>query len=231
MIDFHSHVLPGIDDGSKSLEESLKMLEMSAEQGVTVMAMTPHFYADCDTPEKFLARRFSAYEKLKNACNGNSPKLLLGAEVSYFPGIHRSEAINCLKLEGTDLFLLEMPYAKWSDKMLEEIHELNQRQNMQVVLAHIDRYLSMQKPKVFEELLQNGLLFQANADCFTDRRRKRRALKMIKNNWVTFLGSDCHNITSRPPCLDKAAEAIKEKFGDKTLDALNDKSRLSEFGR
>ena len=70
IIDFHSHVLPGIDDGSKSVEQSIAMLKREAEQGITHVVATPHFYPQEDRPEKFLRRREKAFEKVTGAAKG-----------------------------------------------------------------------------------------------------------------------------------------------------------------
>ena len=67
MIDFHSHVLPGIDDGSDSVETSLRMLDMWRAQKIDCICATPHFYADEDDPESFLSRRSQAYSRLREA--------------------------------------------------------------------------------------------------------------------------------------------------------------------
>ena len=87
--DFHSHILPCVDDGSHSVEESLQMLRMEAEQGVTHVVLTPHFYAKHDSPERFLQRRAAAWETLQAAMAGEEglPQITLCAEVYYFPGI------------------------------------------------------------------------------------------------------------------------------------------------
>ena len=86
IIDFHSHILPGIDDGSKNLEQSLEMMRRSARQGVDTMVATPHFYAHHDDPERFLKRRAEAERSLREAMAAESglPELAIGAEVYYF---------------------------------------------------------------------------------------------------------------------------------------------------
>jgi protein-tyrosine phosphatase len=87
--DFHSHILPGGDDGSRSVNESLKMLSLDADQGIRRVIATPHFYANHDTPERFLKRREAAWSHLREAVEGFSglPEIVLGAEVYYFPGM------------------------------------------------------------------------------------------------------------------------------------------------
>ena len=143
MTDFHSHVLPEMDDGSRSVEESLEMLAMSWQQGVRHMAATPHFYAEENSPEEFLKRRAVSAEKLQRAVEGreNLPILHLGAEVRYYEGFSQTQSLEKLKIQGTDLLLLEMPFAPWTERMFREIRNAQQRLGCTVVLAHIERYL------------------------------------------------------------------------------------------
>ena len=105
MIDFHSHILPEIDDGSGSAAESLQMLEVSARQGVKLIAATPHFYAAESSPEQFLRRRAKSAGMLQKLLGSALPQVLLGAEVCYFDGISRTEALEGLKLELSALQL------------------------------------------------------------------------------------------------------------------------------
>ena len=109
MIDFHSHILPGMDDGSKNIEESLALLRMLAEQGVKKVVATPHFYANDESVEKFLARRQQSYESLRAALPAGMPEILLGAEVRYYQGISRLKELKELCVQGSNLLLLERP--------------------------------------------------------------------------------------------------------------------------
>lgn len=111
-IDFHTHILPGIDDGSRNVEMSLRMLAAQREQQVDEIVATPHFYAQKDSVEEFLLRRQRSYEKLKTAMeeNGFDQKLYLAAEVYYFQGIGSAGMIPKLCVEGTQTLLLEMPF-------------------------------------------------------------------------------------------------------------------------
>ena len=96
LIDFHSHILPGIDDGSKALEMSIQMLRMEAQQGIGHVVATPHFYPQYDTPERFLRRRAAAEIALREEMQKHTdlPALSVGAEVYYFSGISDSEGIS-----------------------------------------------------------------------------------------------------------------------------------------
>ena len=156
MIDIHSHILPGMDDGSSSLEESLAMARESARQGVRLLAATPHFYATEENPASFLRRREASLALLESAWQDGFPTLLVGAEVRYFDGISRVEEVSSLVLEHTRILLLEMPFAPWSTRMVDEVVEL-QRRGFQVLLAHIERYLKDQDSRVWDTLRQNGV--------------------------------------------------------------------------
>ena len=121
-IDFHTHILPAVDDGSSCVDESVELLEMQKQRGISVVVATPHFYPHKDKPERFLERRNKAFQKLQaEIADQQLPKVILGAEVYYFNGISQWEGLKDLTIGGTNYLLLEMPGTQWTDKMLEEI--------------------------------------------------------------------------------------------------------------
>ena len=199
MIDFHTHILPGIDDGSRSVKESLGLLREEAEQGVTVAALTPHYYAPENSPEQFMVRRQAAWEKLAPHLTGEHPRLLLGAEVLYFEGITAVEEILRLRLEGTPYLLLEMPFCDWSARMVDDVIELNSQPDTQVVLAHFERYRSFVPKDLWKTLQDHQIWLQSNVSFFCNWKTRGKALAMLKRGDIHFVGSDCHNLTSRPP--------------------------------
>ncbi|MBR4424785.1 MAG: capsular polysaccharide biosynthesis protein [Oscillospiraceae bacterium] len=217
MIDFHSHFLPRMDDGSRSVEESLEMLRVSLDQGVDVMAATPHFYAFREDPDSFLERRAAAFARLPLE-DAPHPKLLLGAEVYYFDGMSNSESLRRLTLEGTRYILIEMPFSRWSDHMVDEVLRLRDRLRLKPYLAHIERYLRAQRGTDYiERFLREGLLIQCNADFFLTRTSARKALRMLRNGQIHLLGSDAHNMAERAPELGDAVELIRAELGDGVL--------------
>lgn len=220
MIDWHSHILPGVDDGSKDVAESIAMLQMQASQGVETVIATPHFYANDETVAAFLERREKALEALKGELPENMPRLLLGAEVRYYQGISRMEALMDLRIQGSKVLLLEMPMSVWSESTVRELIEMSGKSGVQIVLAHVERYLRLQKQSVWDRIADSGILMQVNANYFTALTSKRKALSLLEEGMVHFLGSDCHNLTSRPPLLGKAFEVIRKKFGDGYLDQM-----------
>ena len=158
MIDLHTHVLPGMDDGSRSPEESARMLRELGAQGVTLAAATPHFYAGENSPDRFLRRRKEAWERLQPVLEPGMPELILGAEVCYFEGLRRNDELPLLCMEGTDTLLLEMPFEPWSRRMLGDLLELADRGDMRVVLAHVERYMPFQSRDVWDHVLQSMVL-------------------------------------------------------------------------
>ena len=107
MIDLHTHVLPGMDDGSKNVDESIRMMEGCFNQGVEILVATPHFYPWQEEPERFLKRRKAAVKALPFP----KGKFRVGAEVAYYDEMDHSEAIEELRIEDTNLLLIEMPMA------------------------------------------------------------------------------------------------------------------------
>ena len=81
MIDFHSHILPAIDDGSKNVEESIVLLDMLKDQGIKTVVATPHFDVQRETPAAFIERRQESYEMLRPHLKKDPPEIILGAEV------------------------------------------------------------------------------------------------------------------------------------------------------
>ena len=221
MIDWHSHILPEMDDGSKSTQESLCLIKMLSEQGVDIVTATPHFDADNESVESFLQRRTLSYDKLKGQLSGSFPRVLLGAEVSYYPGISKMSGLKRLVIENTQLLLLEMPMSKWTEYTFSELTELACSGEMQIILAHVERYLSYQSADVLERLFDSNLLMQVNATFFTQLGSRRKALRMLENGKIQFIGSDTHNTTTRPPHIKKAFEIIQRKFGDDFIKQMN----------
>ena len=214
VVDFHTHILPVIDDGSHSISESVTLLRMQMHQGVRAVVATPHFYADQNSPEAFLEKRNRVWRQLAPYLWPELPKVYLGAEVQYFEGIASVEEISLLKIEGSDLLLLEMPFHRWTERMIDDVLEINGRSGVQVVLAHIERYLTKQPKAVWQHLRDNDVLMQSNVSFFADWKTRHKAMCMLANGEIHILGSDCHDKTKRPPnwdlLPDKAVQVAKD---------------------
>ena len=217
MFDFHTHILPNVDDGSKSVEMSLEMVHEIARQGATGIASTSHFYADQNSPLEFLKRRQEAWSKLIPSLDVTVPPLRLGAEVHFFEGIEKNPDIPRLRIAGTKVLLLEMPSAKWSQRTIASVVDLNHRGDITVLLAHIERYIDMNDRDVWDHFLDNDIMMQVSCEFFADKRTRRLAMKMLEAGRIHVLGTDSHNMSSRKPDLEPCVNAILKKLG---VDAL-----------
>lgn len=222
VIDFHAHILPEVDDGSKSLEMSLAMLREEHNQGVDVVVATPHFYANSITLQKFLLNRNQAYLSIKESQILDLPKIILGAEVAMFPKMDMAEDIKSLCIENTNAMLIEMPFRQWLDEDVRVLSNLI-AQGIVPIIAHIERYIKYQKQKkCFETIIELPLYVQVNAEGFESWRVKRILIEMFNNGFAHLLGSDCHNLSDMKPNLLNGRDVIKRKIGNYQLDIIDE---------
>lgn len=222
-VDFHSHILPGVDDGSRSVEESLEMLRAEARQGIGTVVATPHFYANHDTPERFLRRRAAAWEMLQTAMalEAGLPEIILGAEVYYFSGISDSDQLYRLTTGQKRYIMLEMPTVPWTQNMYQEMENIYTKHGITPIIAHIDRYISpLRHRQILDRLEELPVLVQANSDFFLRPMTVPLALRMLKEKRIHLLGSDCHNCSTRKPELGRAIEKIEKHLGAAAMEHL-----------
>lgn len=220
IIDFHSHILPGIDDGSRSVEMSMEMLRRSAQQGVRHMVATPHFYPRYDSPEHFLRKREEAELRLREAMAEESglPEISLGAEVYFFSGISDSDLVGTLTIEGKRCILIEMPHSPWKDSHYRELAGIYEKHRITPIIAHVDRYIRPFKTHhIPERLAELPVLVQANASFFLNSSTRSMALRMLRKGQIHLLGSDCHNLDDRAPNLKGAADIIQDRLGPSAM--------------
>lgn len=228
MVDFHTHFLPCIDDGSKSVEESLKMLHMETDEGVDTVVATPHFYLRLNS-DVFFENRKKAYESVLGASKDADfkiPKILLGAEVRIERELCRYERLTDLCIEGTNVILLELPFGIWSEKwVFEEIFKIQSMYpDIVPVIAHINRYIKNSLDfRLLKPLFDMSVFFQINTDLYPYQRRIMA--KLIKKGHAHVVGSDCHNTETRPPCLGKDLLLMEKKFGSDLIKVFDKNAR------
>jgi len=214
MIDFHTHILPEIDDGSSSVKESVVMLKRLKEQGVDDVFLTPHFYAYSSSAENYEEIRDKSLRLLIEELNKDKVdiNLYLGSEVYYFEELWRMEDIKLLCIKGTDYVLIEMPFAPWTDSMVRSIEKIIGR-GITPVLAHFERYLKYKGnlEKIYE-LVNMGVLLQMNCNYINKFTTRGKAVKFIKKGLVSLLGTDCHNLTDRSPDFSDALKWVEKKL-------------------
>lgn len=224
VVDFHTHVLPQIDDGSTSIEESLALLRMEAEQGVRRVVATPHFYAQSDRLKPFLERRAAAVSRLREAMKAfpELPQLSVGAEVYYFSGIGSADILPELAIDNGRYILIEMPMTVWTDKMYRELENIHENFELTPIVAHVDRYIGpMQTHGIPERLMELPVVVQANAGFFQKFSTKRMALRMLERGQIHLLGSDCHNLKDRPVNIKQTIDLIEKKLGQEAIARIN----------
>lgn len=216
--DVHGHFLPGMDDGCKTAEESVQVLQSSYAQGIGCMFATPHYYP-VETVAAFLERRQAAYDRLMEHianCNMPMPEICLGAEVAYRAGISREDDLEKLCLGKSRYLLLELPFRRWDATVVRDIQIICSTKNITPILAHIERYLELQTRDSLNSVLEQDVLVQMNAGDLLRFGSRRSAAKLLKNGIVQLLGSDCHNMTTRQPNLGPALEYL-QKHGMKDV--------------
>ena len=212
-LDFHSHILPGIDDGAKDIEESIQLLDNMAADGVDLVVATPHFYCSKTTIHKFLERRNNAYEKIKPYLKPEHPKILLGGEILYNHALVGNDDLDKLTMQGTGFMLLEMPYTKIDEKIIRGVESMIEDQGMKILVAHIERYLNYTSYKSLCELMDLDVLGQINAESLVHFKSRHRCFKLIKEGYVQVMGTDMHRIERHYPSLGEGMAIVEKKFG------------------
>ena len=227
MTDLHTHILPGMDDGARSVEESLALLDMEREQGVRTVVLTPHLYRDRENPTHFLRRRERAMEELERALDAlpdhereAMPRLLLGAEVTWAPNLAGWEELDRLCIGNTRNLLLELPASHWSIRMVDGIYDLISRTGITPVIAHLERYLKYQSSQLVDEVLALGVPVQVTGEALTRFSSRRGALCLLEGRGERLIASDCHRKDSRPPVMRAALDTVNKKLGGERAASL-----------
>lgn len=211
MIDFHTHVLPGIDDGAKDTDTAVAMLQESILQGVTTIVCTPHYYGKQRSPQSFIERRQAAYKRLQ-AKLPEGISLRLGAEVYFTEDVSVAyEDLALLAIEDTPYILLELPFTKqYRERLFEKIDEFMAETGLTPIIAHVDRYPAvLAKPSIATRLVEMGCLLQVNAEAFEAKGVKSFAACLLQKGMIHAIGSDMHNTEARPQCMKKYVAAIE----------------------
>lgn len=229
MIDFHTHVLPGIDDGSRDIKETKELLRQAHGQGIHHILATPHFYADRDSAGRFLKKREESLKTVRRLYGeeGWIPEIRAAAEVYYFPGMGKADILPRLCMEGSALLLLELPFAQWTKDIYRDVEEIAGKRKLTVMLAHVERYYEFQKDRrVWESMFELPVYAQINAGSFLRRGKRGFALKFIKAGNRVLLGSDCHRPQTRPSNLGAGRDVIGKKLGAGALEEIDNRGRL-----
>ena len=218
MFDIHSHLLPFVDDGCNRLEDSVSLIKIAREQGVTDMMLTPH-YRDKYVPTKQeLDQTFAQLTKAVSDAQIDI-NLYLGQEV--YVGRNFKNLIleqKVIPLNGTKYILIEFDFTKKRD-IIEYVYE-TRRLGYTPIVAHLERYSYSNLALAFD-IKNLGGLVQVNAESLVglfNITKKNFVTKMIKNNLVDFVSSDMHK--GREYHMAKAYAYVERKFGEPKAEKL-----------
>lgn len=222
MIDLHSHILPGIDDGARDWDETLRMCRMAAEDGVETLAATPHIVEGLypnETPQ--IA---ACLDELRHRLGGAAPEVILGAEVRVSANLLERLAAGAIPtLNGRSYLLLELPYDILPPGLDRLIFQL-QVQGVTPIIAHPERNLRIQQqPDLLAPLVHSGVLVQITAMSIAGEfgeQVRACAETILQGRMAHLLASDAHNAAKRPPGLSRGVEAAAKLIGWEAAEAM-----------
>lgn len=220
-IDLHCHLLPELDDGSESIEETKEMLQIAYREGIRTIFATPHFHpkrgiSDAETVLKQFA---VVYRMMKQEFP--DMEMYEGNEIYYRQDIvDRLRQGELLTLANSGYVLIEFSTMDDAGYIKEGVNNLL-RAGFYPIIAHVERYENVIYDVSFmEELVDAGAYIQVNTDSVlggSGGKIKRILRKMMKNNMVHFLGTDAHSAGTRAPYMEKCAKYLEKKCGEETV--------------
>ncbi|MFD9624844.1 tyrosine-protein phosphatase [Peribacillus muralis] len=236
MIDIHSHILPGVDDGAKSIEDSLQMARMAVMEGIHKIIATPHHmngkYENCK--EDIIARVATLNEVLQ--AQAIPLEILPGQETRIYGEIlkdYKLEEVVTLNDGGKYLFI-ELPSAhvpRFTEQLLSDI----QFERLTPIIVHPERNQELiENPDLLYKLVNNGTLTQVTAASVSGAFGKavqKFSMQLIEANLTHFVSSDAHNITNRSFKMNEAYDAIEKKYSVDYVNLFLDNAELLVEGK
>lgn len=223
VFDIHCHILPKVDDGSKDMEMSIKMIDIAYSQGIRKMILTPHFYLGKTKNRGEIDAR---YKQLLDEVSKKYEDMQLypGNEVLWEDGV-----IEALKqgeiytMAGSKYVLTEFLPSSSYNEIYGAVRKITMA-GYRPIIAHMERYANLVHDlDCLEELRRNGACFQMNASSLVGGLFDREAMwcrKLVKNGYISFLGTDAHNLDERGPYVKDAVDIIRKKLDAKELEDL-----------
>ena len=212
-IDFHSHFLPGIDDGASDIDMSIEMLSESYNQGTEVIVATPHYFLNEALIVDACNKRDSAVRDAIRYADERGikiPQIIKGFEVGFSYDLKKDENLKKLCIDNTDYMLIEMPYVLWDDKIIEGVYELSLK-GVKPVIAHIERYCRLFGDSVFE-LAELDVVLQFNCSVMNNIPGRRFVKKVLNSPKLCVIGTDMHNTANRPCNIKKSYDITCKKL-------------------
>ena len=231
LYDMHSHILPAFDDGAKTVEDSLALIDCLKKQGVRNICLTPHFYTHEMSVEDFLFSRQEAFERFKPEIPADV-NIVLGTEVYVTHYLFNSDDLSGLTYGKSKYILTEFGYnSTFTDRTMQHLEALMHNHGLIPVIPHVERYdYLIDNPGAIEELQDMGIFIQTNIKNYVSKApffRKRKLLKYISKGYIDILGSDAHSFThNTPEDYTEALKTISDKCGEDVLARLMKNSEM-----
>lgn len=219
-IDIHTHIIPGVDDGSKNIEQTVSMLETAYKQGIRTMYATPHYGSGKERYDREYLLEQYGIVKEKARQIGGGIEILLGNEIYYRHGIvDEIKSGQALTMNNTKYVLIEFDV----DISYKELYSALQKivlSGYRPILAHIERYGCLYKKFDLLYAVKNlGVCLQINASSVIPKLQPEASFcrKAVRDGYISFLGSDCHSTGWRPPCMSDAVKVLAKKTPEKIM--------------
>ena len=224
MIDIHCHILPGVDDGAKDLEDSLEMARIAQSEGIKTIINTSHYHPDFDymVGEELLKELVSFNKILKE--NNIEVEVLIGNELYYSDNLlEYMDKKEFYTLNNSKYILIEFAPTRFPKNLCDVVYELKIRGYIPI-LAHVERYQEVQdNPKLIQEAIKEGAFIQVNASSVLGKgpsECNKSCDALLKHNMVHFIGTDAHGSNRRRPLIKEAYEYVSKKYGEDKANKL-----------
>lgn len=223
-MDIHTHIVPGVDDGSRDMEETMKMVEIAYQEGIRIIMATPHYGKW--NPEYDKEEAVRACRKVRDWVKAihSDMSVYMGNEIYYSPGIvDELRQGKARTMGGTDYVLVEFAVDGDYDEVYCGLRDFVMA-GYRPVLAHIERYQCLQKElERVKKLMDLGVYMQVNARSFLGGRFHKRTawcIKLLENQMIHFVASDCHNCEGRKPIMKTAVRRMLELTDEETVERI-----------
>ena len=215
LIDMHTHILPNVDDGAKSIDISRALLMKEIEEGVSKVILTPHQNKNNLNKEFIL----DAYNKFKESVKDLDIELSLGSEVYYYDGF-KNDLLNgkIISMDNSKYILLE--FSTSIDENIPDILYDLSLSGYKIILAHIERY-SYLKLSDYDEIHKYAKI-QINSKSLLDKKYKKIMKYLLKNDYIDFMASDCHDLDRRDVEFKEQLKYLEKKYKNTYLKVTKD---------
>ncbi|MGN0437090.1 MAG: CpsB/CapC family capsule biosynthesis tyrosine phosphatase [Lachnospiraceae bacterium] len=222
--DIHNHILPGVDDGAQDLEEALSMIEVAYGEGTRSLVLTPHYERNRNSYTKEELQ--DIFQSFKNEVQTKYPdmNLYLGNEILWDNGIIDDlKAGKIQTMNNTKYVLVEFNIRIGYKEIYEAMRQLiNAR--FRPIIAHVERYRCLFKhPERLDELINMDVTLQMNISSVYGGmldENARWCKKLVREGYISFFGTDAHDLDNRAPYVKDYVGWIKKKCGEDLLEDL-----------